>query len=857
MRHVAAVMVTGVLCFGASSGHAQTSTQAQGEVGAARMSGASGTQNAPDTSGAVSIASAQLPAASEPLPLSGAAYRVAQDAYAAYARHDYPTAVAAAREAIRQRPDVASLRLLLANALAAERHSGEASRSGPGSRELPGDPNALTGAALTSAQQAYNAYDAKDFPAAVRYANEAIAQRPDVLRLRLLMIDAASAAGQDADAWSADLDAVRRFGDRDELSLRRRFIGNRLAPKASGSSYAALKRGDDAQAVALARQTVEYEPDKASYRVQLIDTLFATNDLAGVQAAASAAIAADDIGIMLLTLHGYALAAQGKTSEADTDFSKVQQAHDATQRNQRIARVIIADVWIAEGEAQRALDLLAPLKTNGDDTDPPIALRRYQARQLLAKASSQVPAVAPARAVTAQAIDPARRPVIDCTVDQFGASCDVYAADPGFFAARASAAATTAKDRTGAVGYAREAVKAAPDDPQHRIELIDALSAAGDAKSATREARRMIDAGMDAAMPDLSAAYIAQRAGDSRLAYEHFRRADEAGQLPARANADAGYAAWRAHRNRDAAKYFERAIDANTAVDATIATSAAPTTSAAPAVPKEVANDALNGGNAPVTPIALNDIRSAHADVTRNWGFNVSMNYRGAGIQPGFSPSPAQSTSNNWQTGVEAYWRPFGSLGDRMFEVYARGYESFGVKGGSPSGADTLQAAVGARAKPFSQIDAIVAFERIIPIGSSVNPDWLARLAYSGGFGTARRVDVPSWWTAQIYAEAGHYLNGDSTYATTNLEFGRTFRMDRYSPKWTVFPYAVIGADYDSTVDHSIPLGAGIGISTRYWMRDSMYDTPRSYIDLSVQYRLKITGDDRARGVFFGATYSY
>jgi hypothetical protein len=254
----------------------------------------------------------------------------------------------------------------------------------------------------------------------------------------------------------------------------------------------------------------------------------------------------------------------------------------------------------------------------------------------------------------------------------------------------------------------------------------------------------------------------------------------------------------------------------------------------------------------------LNDIRNAHADVTRNWGFDVSVNYRGAGLQPGFSSSaPSSGTSNNWQSGVEAYWRPFGSLGDRMFEVYARGYENFGVKGGDPSGVDTLQAAVGARAKPFAQIDAIVAFERIVPIGSSVKSDWLARLAYSGGFGTERRIDVPSWWTAQIYAESGHYLSNPSTYATTNLELGRTYRMDRYSPKWTIFPYAVIGADYDSTVDHSIPLGAGVGISTRYWMRDSKYDAPRSYIDVSVQYRFKITGDDRARGVFFGTTYSY
>ncbi|TGT20348.1 bacteriophage N4 adsorption protein A, partial [Mesorhizobium sp. M3A.F.Ca.ET.174.01.1.1] len=138
-------------------------------------------------------------AAPNALPLSGAAYRVAQEAYAAYARGDYAGAVARTREAIRQRPDVVSLRVLLANSLAAERRYGEASRSlgdaiaqlGPdpaltarrrqidalnastravarGGRQPAGDPNALSGAALDAAQHAYKAYAAKDFAATIR-----------------------------------------------------------------------------------------------------------------------------------------------------------------------------------------------------------------------------------------------------------------------------------------------------------------------------------------------------------------------------------------------------------------------------------------------------------------------------------------------------------------------------------------------------------------------------------------------------------------------------------------------------------------------------------------------------------------
>jgi hypothetical protein len=822
---------------------------------------------------------ADVPAASSatgalPLPLSGAAYRVAQEGYASFARHDYETSAAQAREAIRQRPDVVSLRLLLANSLAAGHHYEAAAfslsraiveigpdqalvmrraqiealrrsvtaaahnRSALGKHKAAdasaasaaaagGDEKPLTGAAFAAAQRAYALYAGKDFAGSAKAASEAIALRPDLLRLRLLQIDAASNAGQDAAAFDVDEDAVKRFGDTDALRLRRSYIGNRLAPKFSSDAFAALSQGDIAKAVELIRRAIAYAPDRTGYRIQLIDALFAANDLLGVEAAASDGIAygtahaGDDI--MLWTLRGYARAAQGKLELADADFAKALQEKGATQRDQRVARTIIADVWNKEGQPQRTLDLLAPLKFVNDDTDPPLAARRYRAEQLLAAGALNVSA-------TTTPIDPALRPDIACNATEFGALCYVYPADPGFAAARNAVAATKRGDRKAAIDFARKAVAAAPDDPQHRIELINALTNDHQSAAATREAKATVRAGLLDGMPDLSAAYIAQRAGENGDAYRRFAQADAAGELPSRANADAAYAAAKAHENKDAAMYFERAIDAGiTPAD----------------------------GDTAATPQQLLDMRSAHAIVTRDWGFNVSTNYRSAGLQPGFASTPSPGIANNWQAGVEAYWRPFGSLDDRMFEVYTRGYENFGVSDGGPSGVSTLENVVGARVKPFASINTIFAFEHIFPIGSHVNNDWLARLAYSGGVGTERRIDTPSWWTVQMYAEGGCYLNAATCYATTNIEGGRSFRIDSISPKLTVFPYAVIGADYDSSIDHRVPAGAGLGVSTRYWMRDSAYDTPRSFVDLSVQYRWHITGDDRSRGLFFGAIYSY
>ena len=838
--HVAGVIVAATLCFG-------TAAQA-----------------------AASAASAALP-----LPLSGAAYRVAQEGYASFARHDYETSTAQAREAIRQRPDVVSLRLLLANSLAAAHHyeaavvslsqaiaeigpdqalvtrraqiealsrsvnaSGHGRRAhgkrraasaSPASVAVAGEANEkpLTGDAFTAAQRAYTLYAEKDFSGSAKAAGVAIALRPDMLRLRLLQIDAASNAGQDAVAFAYDEDAVKRFGDTDALRSRRSFIGNRLAPRFSSDAFVALNQGDISQAVELIRRAVAYAPERTGYRIQLIDALFDANDLPAVEAAASEGIAygiaygSNDI--MLWTLRGYARAAQGRIELADADFAKALQEKDATPRDQRVARTIIADVWNREGQPQRALDLLTPLKFVHDDTDPPLAARRFKAKQLVAAGASK------ASTMTAP-IDPALRPDIACDATEFGALCYVYPADPGFAAARNAVAAAKRGDKKAAVEFARKAVAAAPDDPQHRVELINALTNDHQTAAATREAKATVRAGLLDGTPDLSAAYIAQRAGENGVAYQRFKQADQTGELPSRANADAAYAAAHAHQNKDAAMYFERAIDSGI-------------------TPAE--------GDAAATPQQLLDMRSAHANATRDWGFNVSTNYRSAGLQPGFVSTPSPGIANNWQAGVEAYWRPFGSLDDRMFEVYTRGYEDFGVSGGGPSGVSTLENVVGARVKPFASINTIFAIEHIFPIGSHVHNDWLARIAYSGGVGTERRIDTPSWWTAQMYAEGGCYLNAATCYATTNIEGGHTFRIDSISPKLTVFPYAVIGADYDSSIDHSIPAGAGVGVSARYWMRDSRYDEPRSYVDLSVQYRWHITGDDRSRGLFFGAIYSY
>ncbi|MFM0741155.1 tetratricopeptide repeat protein [Paraburkholderia xenovorans] len=822
----------------------------------------------------MTLAFASAPARADailPLPLSGDAYRVAQDAYGAFAQHRYAESARDAREAIRQRPDVASLRLLLANALAAGGDVAGARRMldsairelGPdkaliarrgelaalasvprgggshGPSALAGKRDArrasdmsvdksapLTGAAFEAADRAYRAYAKNDYAAAVAAANDALALRPDVLSLRLLVIDALAAQGDDNGAYAADLAAREHGGDNESLRLRRVFIGGRLAPALATASYDAFEQGDFDTAVDDARRAVGYAPGVLAYHEQLIAALLRANRLAEADQAATDTIAVDETAIVPWALRGYIHARLGEHAQSLADFDHALQIRDAVQQDERNSRLVIADVALATGEPQRALDALQDLKPIGDATDLMIAVRRRNAKRALADAPGGTN-VGPASVAAGIPAVRLPAPILDCTVSPNGAFCSLNPYDPAFAIHQAGARAYDKHDYAVALERAREAVRIAPDDPVHRMFLINTLNAAGQPAEARRESAALVDAGLLDSLPDLDAAYLAAGAGKPKLAAYHFSIADQAHELPPASLLDAGYASLGAGMAEAATGYFKRSLDAD-------------------------------AGNAiTLTPQQRFDTRRADSELERTWGVNASLGYRAPGGQTNLALNPSASADENLQGGAEAYWRPFGYLGGRTVELYARLYDTFYSKAGDATGTPSLQGALGVRAKPFATQNVIFAFERVIALGSRVQPDWLARLAYSNGFGNDLRVDVPSWWTGQLYGEAGRFITHSQNYWTFNGELGRSFRLDQLSPHAVVFPYAVIGGDYNAQINHSSAFGAGVGVNLRYWFREDTYHAPRSFVDLSLQYRLKIAGDDRARGVFFNANFNY
>ncbi len=170
------------------------------------------------------------------------------------------------------------------------------------------------------------------------------------------------------------------------------------------------------------------------------------------------------------------------------------------------------------------------------------------------------------------------------------------------------------------------------------------------------------------------------------------------------------------------------------------------------------------------------------------------------------------------------------------------------------------------RVKPFSSVNIMAALERTFPLGSSnVDGDWLVRLAYGSSIGTDLRVDVPSWWTSQLYAEVGHYLNASRNYFNSEWQVGRSYAIGGTGSRWVAFPHVVAAIDYDSKMKSEAGGGfssgdagaIGIGNNVRYWFREDAYNAPRSYVDFSLQYRARVFGEDQAKGVFARLTYSY
>jgi len=714
----------------------------------------------------------------------------------------------------------------------------------------------LEGDAWRYGDAAFKAYNRKDYATAQDQAAKAIALRPDVTRLWLLRIYALQNMKRTRQALEVTEEALAK-GHRDPaLSAARENLRAELAPRPAGSkgaragaaagtmqspayrsadaAYKAYAAGRYDEAERNARESLRLQPNNAGMRSLLIYSLERQDK---VQAAATEADAAlkltpNDESMQALRDRMHRRLAPAPAMAAwdayrERDYARavelarqaVRQAPDVQSYHYLLTGALLSEGQYAEADAA-ASDALS------QDSEDALSLamrgfarqklgRTDEAQKDLEKAEAQdwlsEGQLATVKRIAADTRRPADKrrarsaaeeaPVVFCTSDSQDVLCNLLPAGsslagsgPGYEAASQAYAAFAKKDYDAAAKSAQAALDAAPDNVSYRLLLVNALSLAG-------------------------------RKDEARAAYAPLAQSTD---IPPENLLDAAYAAQRLYDNKRASYLFSRAIDA------------------------------ADAGQIELEPQARQNVRQAVSDLDRTWGFNAALGYGTVGVMnAAFAPS--LSARKTLQSSEEIYWRPpvVGNRDGSIFEVYARMNQALYDGTGGTTGLSTNQGVIGARWKPFSRQNFVFAVEKFIPLGSNSRTDWLLRAAWSDGEGGSLRVDKPNWEYWLVYGEGDYFIDHPQTLGTFEARYGRAFRMDSISHNLVVTPYLGVTAGYDSLLAQRFTAGIGPGVTARWWFREDKYHAPRSFIDLNVQYRVRMGGDDRSQGIFAGLYFSY
>lgn len=317
---------------------------------------------------------------------------------------------------------------------------------------------------------------------------------------------------------------------------------------------------------------------------------------------------------------------------------------------------------------------------------------------------------------------------------------------------------------------------------------------------------------------DLDLAYVLLRVGADEEALAVFEGRCKANMTSA-SHMDAGYAARRLQRNQQAADHFKAALDAG----------------------RQQTPPAFDT----VTEFG---IKRGIDSLERQWGLSAGAFYRG-------DRSPAGGGSVG-QGLVEAYWQPpvIGNRDGKLFQVYGR----VGLNALTPASAvqtDSLQGAVGVRYKPFSDLNLLVAGERLFPIGDAAMSDWLLRAGYSIGFNTDIQPDKTTYFTGQLYGEAAYFVDQDRFIGTVEGRAGVDTHLGSSNLLGSL--YASGAYNYDAAEVRKSVAAIGAGVGLRYWFRETQYRAPSSFVQFDVMYRFKVGPSDRAAGLVLQSSLSF
>lgn len=402
------------------------------------------------------------------------------------------------------------------------------------------------------------------------------------------------------------------------------------------------------------------------------------------------------------------------------------------------------------------------------------------------------------------------------------------ASDPSYeVQSRLSFALWGAGGKAAAAAAFRAAALSAPG-PEERgvmarahINALISLDRRDEARAAFREADKA-GALVGPQTGASEAATLAAALHEDERAQALFAQADARGDAPPRMWLDAGYSADRLADKKLSVKHFSRAIDESRA------------------------------GRLELTPGETFRLRRANAEMSREWGAYLSAFY-GANDAVNSSLFGRKGVT---QLGGEAYWRPRLDLNGAEVSLFARAFITVDGLRGTATGGKTVQGWTGVQVKPFRAHNLVVEGSKMVKVGDLARDDWMARAAWSTTQGLDPIFEKQNRWMWSAYLEAARIFDASQNLGYADLRVGRAFVLAPEAGP-VIAPFVGAVYSYDDKAGRNSALGAGPGVVARVYLRDTIHKVAQSYVEVTVQYRARVSGDMRARGLFASATLSF
>ncbi|WP_198019020.1 bacteriophage N4 adsorption protein A [Azorhizobium doebereinerae] len=815
------------------------------------------------------------------------AYKAAEDAYEAYRGGDDKLAERKIREALASFPNNTAWRRLLIDTLerskqyeALDTAIGQAVAAGDTDASLLG-LRAVTQSEISEpmADQAIKELARRNPKAAAELAQKAVARAPHAMNFRLLLISALISSGQAKAALAAAGDAVKEDENDALARVLRGYLlqqsGNRAGAVADFdrvfqsnvltdteilnyrliAANAALAAGQPAEALAVLKPVADDKNGDVADQRKLAEAMLANPRRARPALLAPATLCqSTNYGIICSvyfggagggpSVTGYEDATAGYKALGVRDYAAaVAAARRALAADPGNAnyRLLLLNALAAQGKLQEAEAVATSLLARDPRDGAILAQRGYLRSRMknytgamadfsaaLASGRLRGGEARGARLAFADAALGAKQP------ERALEALAPFGHDVSYDVSARRAFALQALGRHEEALAAFDAAYMRARAAGERVTMLRGGIGELVAMGRNAEARARFEAAYAAGelkgLSALDTAYLASQAGDKDVAYQYFHQAEEQGSLRrGPALMDAAYAAKATIHNEEAKGLFKQAIDAT------------------------------QTGEFKASPQVAYGLRREVSELDRTWGAYASVSYGAVGVAPSSPLSPPPSAGHTIQGGAEIYWRPpgIGYQNGAIVEVFARAFQTWYAENGSSTGWDTTQGSVGVRWKPFSTQNLVLEAAYLFPIGELAREDVLLRAAYSIGDGSDLRVDVPDWNYWQIYGEGDYYVELPEAIGLFETRWGRAYRADAINDRLVITPFLAIGGGYDTAYATRGALGAGPGINARWWFREELYHAPMSFVDLTLQYRFKLAGDDRGEGLFAGALLSY